>query len=180
MGRQVEAHHFCSHPSEEMRQCILFDSDQKGKLEGCAWGCMCVYMSGARLGGWLRSAHAHAPAWAQAQRRSSSTLRCPAGARLTGVEYIISERLFAELPPEEKRYWHSHRCARTGLLLPPGHALCAPCCSSHSAWASAHSSQSAPRIHTPPAPSVPVMRWGLGCWWRPACPTSLSARTCRG
>ena len=34
MGRQVETHHFCSHPSEEMRQCILFDSDQKGALAG--------------------------------------------------------------------------------------------------------------------------------------------------
>lgn len=32
-----------------------------------------------------------------------------AGARLLGVEYIISERLFNELPEEEKRFWHSHR-----------------------------------------------------------------------
>ena len=31
MGRQVEAHHYCSHPSEEVRQCTLWDSDQKGK-----------------------------------------------------------------------------------------------------------------------------------------------------
>jgi len=33
----------------------------------------------------------------------------PAGARLLGVEYIISERLFREQPEEEKKYWHSHR-----------------------------------------------------------------------
>ena len=32
-----------------------------------------------------------------------------AGARLIGVEYIISERLFKALPEEEKRFWHSHR-----------------------------------------------------------------------
>lgn len=34
MSRQVEVHHFCSHPSEEVRQCCLFDSDQKGKQAG--------------------------------------------------------------------------------------------------------------------------------------------------
>lgn len=36
------------------------------------------------------------------------------GARLIGVEYIISERLFKDLPPEEKKFWHSHRQARQG------------------------------------------------------------------
>ena len=30
-------------------------------------------------------------------------------ARLMGVEYIISERLFNTLPPEEKKLWHSHQ-----------------------------------------------------------------------
>ncbi|EFN60097.1 hypothetical protein CHLNCDRAFT_17435, partial [Chlorella variabilis] len=65
-GRQVEAHHYCSHPTEEVRQCVLFDSDQKG-------------------------------------------------ARLLGVEYIISERLFNELPEEEKRYE-----VGSGLLVAPG------------------------------------------------------------
>jgi hypothetical protein len=28
--------------------------------------------------------------------------------RLIGVEYIISARLFEQLPAEEKKYWHSH------------------------------------------------------------------------
>jgi hypothetical protein len=28
--------------------------------------------------------------------------------RLIGVEYIISAKLFEQLPPEEKKYWHSH------------------------------------------------------------------------
>ena len=34
---------------------------------------------------------------------------CLPGARLIGIEYIVSERLFRELPEGEKRYWHSHR-----------------------------------------------------------------------
>ena len=32
--RQVEAHHYCSHPSAEVRQCLLFDSDQPGGWVG--------------------------------------------------------------------------------------------------------------------------------------------------
>ncbi|GJN87972.1 hypothetical protein Rhopal_000927-T1 [Rhodotorula paludigena] len=30
-------------------------------------------------------------------------------ARLIGVEYVASEDLFKSLPPEEKKYWHSHK-----------------------------------------------------------------------
>jgi hypothetical protein len=29
-------------------------------------------------------------------------------ANLIGIEYIISERLFASLPPEEQAFWHPH------------------------------------------------------------------------
>ena len=29
-------------------------------------------------------------------------------AKLLGVEYIISDRLYRELPDEEKKYWHPH------------------------------------------------------------------------
>ena len=29
-------------------------------------------------------------------------------AKLIGIEYIISERLFNTLPEDEKRFWHSH------------------------------------------------------------------------
>lgn len=41
-----------------------------------------------------------------------------ANARLIGIEYIISRRLFEGLPEEEKRFWHSHshevrRCGST-------------------------------------------------------------------
>ena len=32
-----------------------------------------------------------------------------ANARLVGVEYLISERLFLTLDAEELKYWHTHR-----------------------------------------------------------------------
>lgn len=41
-------------------------------------------------------------------------------ARLIGIEYIISERLFKELPEEEKKLWHSHRYeVMSGQLIAP-------------------------------------------------------------
>lgn len=41
-------------------------------------------------------------------------------ARLIGVEYIISETLFKQLPDEEKKLWHSHRYeVMSGLLTAP-------------------------------------------------------------
>jgi cytochrome c peroxidase len=41
-------------------------------------------------------------------------------ARLIGVEYIISEALFQQLPAEEKKLWHSHRYeVMSGLLAAP-------------------------------------------------------------
>jgi len=43
------------------------------------------------------------------------------GANLNGVEYIISEKLFAELPEEEKQYWHPHNFEiLSGQLVAPG------------------------------------------------------------
>lgn len=42
-------------------------------------------------------------------------------ARLIGVEYIISGKLFDGLPPEEKKLWHSHRYeVMSGQLIAPG------------------------------------------------------------
>lgn len=42
-------------------------------------------------------------------------------ARLMGVEYIISERLFNTLPEQEKKLWHSHRYeVKSGSLVAPG------------------------------------------------------------
>jgi len=42
-------------------------------------------------------------------------------ARLLGVEYVISDRLYQTLPQEEKQYWHSHEYeVKNGLLVAPG------------------------------------------------------------
>lgn len=44
-----------------------------------------------------------------------------ADAKLMGVEYIISARLFASLPPAEKALWHSHvHEVKSGQLVAPG------------------------------------------------------------
>lgn len=42
-------------------------------------------------------------------------------AKIMGVEYIISERLFATLGEEEKKLWHSHHYeVKSGELIAPG------------------------------------------------------------
>lgn len=42
-------------------------------------------------------------------------------ARLNGIEYIISEKLFDSLPAEERRYWHPHNAEiLSGQLVAPG------------------------------------------------------------
>lgn len=42
-------------------------------------------------------------------------------AKLMGVEYIVSERLFAALPDSEKPLWHSHSYeVKSGTLVAPG------------------------------------------------------------
>ncbi|MFZ6763305.1 OBAP family protein [Pseudoroseomonas sp. WGS1072] len=72
MGRPVEAHHYCTHLTEDLHQCTIFDGNH-------------------------------------------------AQARLIGIEYIVSERLFRDLPEEEKPLWHSHHYETTsGLLVMPG------------------------------------------------------------
>lgn len=72
IGRQVEAHHYCTHLNEDVHQCVIYDSNG-------------------------------------------------AEARLIGIEYIVSARLFETLPDEEKPLWHSHRYEVTsGLLVMPG------------------------------------------------------------
>ena len=44
-----------------------------------------------------------------------------ADANLIGIEYIISEKLFGELPEEERRYWHPHNFEiLSGTLVAPG------------------------------------------------------------
>lgn len=69
--RQVIAHHYCSHLSEDLMQCLIYDSEKKN-------------------------------------------------ARLIGIEYIISAKLFATLAAEEKKLWHSHRYeVKSGQLIAP-------------------------------------------------------------
>jgi hypothetical protein len=42
-------------------------------------------------------------------------------ARLLGVEYIISDKVYRQLPEVEKRYWHPHTYeVLSGLLIAPG------------------------------------------------------------
>lgn len=42
-------------------------------------------------------------------------------AKIMGVEYIISAKLFATLPEEEKKLWHSHHHeVKSGTLIAPG------------------------------------------------------------
>lgn len=42
-------------------------------------------------------------------------------AKLMGVEYIISGKLFKDLPADEKKLWHSHRYeVKSGELIAPG------------------------------------------------------------
>ncbi|KDQ60748.1 hypothetical protein JAAARDRAFT_31721 [Jaapia argillacea MUCL 33604] len=58
--RHVEAHHYCTHLSEDLHQCVIYDSDEPN-------------------------------------------------ARLIGIEYILTEKIFKTLPDDEKKYWHSHK-----------------------------------------------------------------------
>jgi hypothetical protein len=42
-------------------------------------------------------------------------------AKIMGVEYIVTARLFKDLPAEEKKLWHSHHHeVRSGTLIAPG------------------------------------------------------------
>ncbi|KAL8646258.1 MAG: hypothetical protein Q9226_006946 [Calogaya cf. arnoldii] len=72
--RCVEANHYCSHISEGVRQCLIYDTPQPN-------------------------------------------------ARLIGVEYMISAKLFATLDTEERKLWHSHVYeVKSGMLIMPGPA----------------------------------------------------------
>ncbi|KAJ7630352.1 hypothetical protein FB45DRAFT_792828 [Roridomyces roridus] len=86
--RFVETNHYCSHVSEDFRQCILYDAPGPN-------------------------------------------------ARLIGVEYMITPRLFETLPVEEKHYWHSHVFeVKSGMLIMPQ-----PAGASQSAWEAAETKE---------------------------------------
>jgi len=72
--RCVEANHYCTHLTEDVRQCLIYDSPKSN-------------------------------------------------ARLIGVEYMVSPRIFATLPPEERKLWHTHEFeVKSGMLIMPAPA----------------------------------------------------------
>ncbi|CAM1500451.1 Fc.00g096130.m01.CDS01 [Cosmosporella sp. VM-42] len=73
--RSVETNHYCSHLNNDVRQCLLYDSDEPH-------------------------------------------------ARLIGIEYMITPHLFETLPPEERKYWHSHVYeVKSGMLIMPNRSV---------------------------------------------------------
>jgi hypothetical protein len=91
-----------------------------------------------------------------------------ARANLTGIEYIISERLFHGLPPDERHYWHPHNGEiLSGQLLAPGlpeaaeHALMRKKLNSYGktwhTWASGASARPGDRLPLGP----PALAWSF-------------------
>ncbi|KAJ5568417.1 hypothetical protein N7450_010903 [Penicillium hetheringtonii] len=69
--RCVEANHYCSHLTEDVRQCLIYDSSKTN-------------------------------------------------ARLIGVEYMVTPRVFRTLPEEERKLWHTHEFeVKSGMLVMP-------------------------------------------------------------
>lgn len=70
-ARSVEANHYCGHLNDEVRQCIFYDSPERG-------------------------------------------------ARIIGIEYMITPRLYETLDAEERKLWHSHVYeVKSGMLVMP-------------------------------------------------------------
>ncbi|KAJ5098591.1 hypothetical protein N7532_005592 [Penicillium argentinense] len=69
--RCVEANHYCAHLTEDVRQCLIYDSPETN-------------------------------------------------ARLIGVEYMVTPRIFRTLPTEERKLWHTHEYeVKSGMLIMP-------------------------------------------------------------
>ncbi|KAJ6037046.1 Peptidase signal peptidase I [Penicillium herquei] len=86
--RCVEANHYCTHLTEDVRQCLIYDSP------------------GTK-------------------------------ARLIGIEYMVSPRIFETLPPEERKLWHTHEFeVKSGMLIMP-----APTGVPSSAWEAAETAE---------------------------------------
>ncbi|CZT04119.1 related to DUF1264 domain protein [Rhynchosporium agropyri] len=70
-SRSVEANHYCTHLSADVRQCLIYDAPKNP-------------------------------------------------ARLIGVEYMITPKLYENLDPSERKLWHSHDYeVRSGMLIMP-------------------------------------------------------------
>ncbi|KAF4976019.1 hypothetical protein FZEAL_7275 [Fusarium zealandicum] len=73
--RSVETNHYCAHLNDDVRQCLLYDSDEPT-------------------------------------------------ARLIGVEYMITPKLYETLPTEERKLWHSHVYeVKSGMLIMPNRSV---------------------------------------------------------
>ncbi|KAI2642749.1 DUF1264-domain-containing protein [Xylaria nigripes] len=71
-GRFVETNHYCTHLTEDVRQCLLYDSPGPN-------------------------------------------------ARLIGIEYMVTPKVFETLSAEEQKLWHSHVYeVKSGMLVMPG------------------------------------------------------------
>ncbi|KAK8049183.1 Oil body-associated protein 1A [Apiospora phragmitis] len=71
-GRYVEANHYCSHLTSDVRQCILYDGPGPD-------------------------------------------------AKLIGIEYMVTPKIYETLPAKERKLWHSHVFeVRSGMLIMPG------------------------------------------------------------
>ncbi|KAJ5939062.1 Peptidase S26A signal peptidase I [Penicillium verhagenii] len=74
-SRCVEANHYCTHLTEDVRQCLIYASPD-------------------------------------------------CNARLIGVEYMVSPRIFKTLPTEERKLWHTHEFeVKSGMLIMPAPAV---------------------------------------------------------
>ncbi|KAJ5312702.1 hypothetical protein N7508_003532 [Penicillium antarcticum] len=72
--RCVEANHYCTHLTEDVRQCLIYDSSKTN-------------------------------------------------ARLIGIEYMVSPRVFKTLPADERKLWHTHEFeVKSGMLIMPAPA----------------------------------------------------------
>jgi len=70
-SRCVESNHYCSHITEDFRQCLIYDSPDPN-------------------------------------------------ARLIGVEYMVTPRIFSTLPAKEQKLWHTHVFeVKSGMLIMP-------------------------------------------------------------
>jgi len=74
-SRTVEANHYCTHLSTDVRQCLIYDVPKNP-------------------------------------------------ARLIGVEYMITARVYEQLKEEERKLWHSHDYeVRSGMLIMPNPSI---------------------------------------------------------
>lgn len=92
-----------------------------------------------------------------------------ADARLNGIEYIVSARLYATLPAEERRFWHPHNGEiLSGQLLAPGRPR----------RPSSNASSAATARPSTPGPRVMRCRWARRGWRGPSAATANCAPTC--